>query len=166
MISLYTRQFPSQKTSTTLAVIGACILSYWFIYEIIARVPYLARLSVKNYSIKLIENIIWTQWSDSMLDSFTLKITSTVLTVTGTCIVSYPFIYKNTAYVSHLTRLASQNHFIKPNLKLIIGIQWSDFIPDSFTPKKHLPPWPWFVHASFHIGSNYEIITRLSYLVR
>ena len=64
MVSLYTRQIPSQKTSTTLAVIGACILSYWFLYEIMTRVPYLARISLKNYSIKLIENIIWTQWSD------------------------------------------------------------------------------------------------------
>ena len=70
MTSLYTRRFHSQKTSTTLAVVGVCIVSYWFIYEIMTRVPYLARLSLKNYSIKLIEKLF--ERNDlTMPDSFT-----------------------------------------------------------------------------------------------
>ena len=40
----YARQFNTQITSTIIAVIGACIGSYWSIYEIMTAVPYLARL--------------------------------------------------------------------------------------------------------------------------
>ena len=51
--------FIRKKISNTLAVIGACIVSYWFIYEIMLRVPYLSRLSLKNYVIKLSQIILF-----------------------------------------------------------------------------------------------------------
>ena len=124
ILSLYTRQFHPQKTSTTMTMIGACMVSYWFIYEIMTRVPYLARLALKNYSLKLIENIIWTQSSDSMPDSFTREKTSTILAVIGVCIVSYWFIYEIMTRVPYFARLSLKNYVI--NLLQIILFEYND----------------------------------------
>ena len=51
--------FARKITSSIVVVTGACIDSYWFIYEIMTRVPYLTRLSLKNYVIKLYQNILF-----------------------------------------------------------------------------------------------------------
>ena len=81
-------------TSTTLAVVGACNDSYCFIYEIMSRGSYLARLSLMNYVIKLIQNILFERNDLTMPDIITRKKTSTILAVIGSRIFSYWFTYE------------------------------------------------------------------------